>query len=280
MVPCYAARELATITIQHHPGGCTPPPPALLRLSSLLSPGQLRPGSGSLPTDPRVIYQLGLVAAWRGSGERPFLLDSVWDLTHLVDLLVARPDVDAARVGITGEAGEAAARGWLRASPAPGGGRRRGLPRECECELRARTAGGVWQPGGCEQMLLARRARAALPRGEGGRGVPGMGQKATFRVSRCWKREEAGLAPCLTHLRAPHGNLSRPAPWPSHSHAEPRPPPTTNPPTPAPPAHAGVSLGGMHAWLAAAADERIAAAAPVIGVQSFEWTVDHDAWHG
>ena len=31
----------------------------------------------------------------------------------------------------------------------------------------------------------------------------------------------------------------------------------------------GISLGGMHAWLAAFADERIAAAAPVIGVQSF-----------
>ena len=31
----------------------------------------------------------------------------------------------------------------------------------------------------------------------------------------------------------------------------------------------GVSLGGMHAWLAAAADPRIAVAAPMIGVQNF-----------
>lgn len=29
----------------------------------------------------------------------------------------------------------------------------------------------------------------------------------------------------------------------------------------------GISLGGMHTWLAAAADERVAAAAPMIGVQ-------------
>jgi hypothetical protein len=33
----------------------------------------------------------------------------------------------------------------------------------------------------------------------------------------------------------------------------------------------GVSLGGMHAWLWAAADDRVAAAAPGIGVQSFAW---------
>ena len=31
----------------------------------------------------------------------------------------------------------------------------------------------------------------------------------------------------------------------------------------------GVSLGGMHTFLAAAADERVAAAAPMIGVQGF-----------
>ena len=31
----------------------------------------------------------------------------------------------------------------------------------------------------------------------------------------------------------------------------------------------GVSLGGMHAWLCAAADARVAAAAPMIGVQNF-----------
>jgi len=30
----------------------------------------------------------------------------------------------------------------------------------------------------------------------------------------------------------------------------------------------GVSLGGMHSWLLAAVDERVAAAAPMIGVQA------------
>lgn len=35
----------------------------------------------------------------------------------------------------------------------------------------------------------------------------------------------------------------------------------------------GVSLGGMHTWLTAAADERVAAAAPMIGVQWFGWAV-------
>lgn len=40
----------------------------------------------------------------------------------------------------------------------------------------------------------------------------------------------------------------------------------------------GVSLGGMHAWLWAAADERVRCAAPMIGVQSFAWAVEHDRW--
>jgi len=40
----------------------------------------------------------------------------------------------------------------------------------------------------------------------------------------------------------------------------------------------GVSLGGMHAWLWAAADERLSCAAPMIGVQSFAWAVEHDRW--
>lgn len=31
----------------------------------------------------------------------------------------------------------------------------------------------------------------------------------------------------------------------------------------------GVSLGGMHTWLTAAADVRVAVAAPMIGVQHF-----------
>ncbi len=40
----------------------------------------------------------------------------------------------------------------------------------------------------------------------------------------------------------------------------------------------GFSKGGMELVLAAAADERIAAAVPCIGVQSFRWALDHDSW--
>jgi len=40
----------------------------------------------------------------------------------------------------------------------------------------------------------------------------------------------------------------------------------------------GKSLGGMVAWIAAAADERIAAAAPAIGVQGFRYAVDTGSW--
>ena len=40
----------------------------------------------------------------------------------------------------------------------------------------------------------------------------------------------------------------------------------------------GISKGGMETYLAAAADSRIAVAVPVIGVQSFRWALDHDAW--
>ncbi|KAK9840969.1 hypothetical protein WJX81_003405 [Elliptochloris bilobata] len=41
----------------------------------------------------------------------------------------------------------------------------------------------------------------------------------------------------------------------------------------------GVSLGGMHTWLLAALEPRIACVAPLIGVQSFGWAVQHDAFH-
>src|SRR5204862_5515630 len=40
----------------------------------------------------------------------------------------------------------------------------------------------------------------------------------------------------------------------------------------------GISKGGIEAYLAAAADTRIAAAVPCIGVQSFNWALEHDAW--
>jgi len=40
----------------------------------------------------------------------------------------------------------------------------------------------------------------------------------------------------------------------------------------------GFSKGGMESYLAAAIDERIAVAVPCIGVQSFRYALDHDAW--
>ncbi|HSU65342.1 MAG TPA: dienelactone hydrolase family protein [Tepidisphaeraceae bacterium] len=41
----------------------------------------------------------------------------------------------------------------------------------------------------------------------------------------------------------------------------------------------GISKGGIETWLAAAVDERVACAVPCIGVQSFQWGLDHDGWH-
>src|SRR5262245_8616407 len=40
----------------------------------------------------------------------------------------------------------------------------------------------------------------------------------------------------------------------------------------------GFSKGGMETYLAAAVDERIAVAVPLIGVQSFRWALDNNAW--
>jgi dienelactone hydrolase len=40
----------------------------------------------------------------------------------------------------------------------------------------------------------------------------------------------------------------------------------------------GFSKGGMETYLAAAVDPRIAVAVPCIGVQSFRWALDNDAW--
>jgi dienelactone hydrolase len=40
----------------------------------------------------------------------------------------------------------------------------------------------------------------------------------------------------------------------------------------------GISKGGMETYLAAAVDARIAAAVPLIGVQSFRWALEHGAW--
>ena len=40
----------------------------------------------------------------------------------------------------------------------------------------------------------------------------------------------------------------------------------------------GISKGGMETYLTAAVDLRVAVAVPVIGVQSFQWALDHGAW--
>jgi dienelactone hydrolase len=42
----------------------------------------------------------------------------------------------------------------------------------------------------------------------------------------------------------------------------------------------GFSMGGIETWLAAAVDDRIKAAVPAIGVQSFRWSLKHDKWQG
>ena len=42
----------------------------------------------------------------------------------------------------------------------------------------------------------------------------------------------------------------------------------------------GISMGGIETWLAAATDERIAVAVPLIGVQSLRWSLEHEKWQG
>jgi len=40
----------------------------------------------------------------------------------------------------------------------------------------------------------------------------------------------------------------------------------------------GISKGGIETWLSAAVDPRVGVAVPCIGVQSFKWALDNDAW--
>ncbi len=42
----------------------------------------------------------------------------------------------------------------------------------------------------------------------------------------------------------------------------------------------GISMGGIETWLAAAVDSRIKVAVPIIAVQSFKWSLEHDQWQG
>ena len=42
----------------------------------------------------------------------------------------------------------------------------------------------------------------------------------------------------------------------------------------------GISMGGIQTWLAASVDDRVSVAAPLIGVQSFNWSLENDKWQG
>ena len=42
----------------------------------------------------------------------------------------------------------------------------------------------------------------------------------------------------------------------------------------------GISMGGIETWLAASVDDRVTVAAPLIGVQSFRWSLENDKWQG
>ena len=64
-------------------------------------------------TDPDLPYQDAILAAWRGSGQHPFLLDNVFDVLCLMDYLVQqRQDVDQQRIGVYGYS-LGAMHGWL-----------------------------------------------------------------------------------------------------------------------------------------------------------------------
>lgn len=44
-------------------------------------------------------------------------------------------------------------------------------------------------------------------------------------------------------------------------------------------AMAGISMGGIQTWLAASVDERVKVIIPLIGAQSFRWSLDNQRWH-
>ena len=53
--------------------------------------------------DSKISYQQALVKAFRSGSECPFLLDVVFDVQKLLDYLESREDVDACRIGVTGQ---------------------------------------------------------------------------------------------------------------------------------------------------------------------------------
>jgi dienelactone hydrolase len=54
-------------------------------------------GSGTMSA-----YEAAILRAYRTQAEHPFLYDTVWDVMRLIDYLVTRDDVDAARIGLMG----------------------------------------------------------------------------------------------------------------------------------------------------------------------------------
>ncbi|OQP40104.1 catalytic [Niastella yeongjuensis] len=42
----------------------------------------------------------------------------------------------------------------------------------------------------------------------------------------------------------------------------------------------GISMGGIETWMAASVDKRIKVAVPMIGVQSFKWSLENNKWQG
>ena len=47
-------------------------------------------------------YEAAILQAWRDQKSHPFFFDTVWDQMRLIDYLVTREDVDAARIGMYG----------------------------------------------------------------------------------------------------------------------------------------------------------------------------------
>jgi dienelactone hydrolase len=59
-------------------------------------------GERAAPDARATEYVAAMLRAYRGSGEHPFLYDTVWDILRLVDYLGTREDVDAGKIGLTG----------------------------------------------------------------------------------------------------------------------------------------------------------------------------------
>lgn len=66
------------------------------------APGEMEE-SGWVDQLGKAVYNKALVGAWNGSGERPFVYDSAWDMMRAIDYIEATPsEFDASRIGSTG----------------------------------------------------------------------------------------------------------------------------------------------------------------------------------